>query len=143
MAPDEYHFSLVMNLDDDSEGQRPEDIIDAIDEQLAVWQDIDRIARQKRTKEQNGDNDNNDDDDDDEDSTNKLKERLLELWILLICYTTSAHRYESPLLSFYTMLSIKPLTRSWIEPSNFNSSLSAIIWIVQLLVFYDSTLKEK
>ena len=41
------------------------------------------------------------------------------------------------------MLSIKPLIRSWIEPSNFNSSLSAIIWIVQLLVFYDSTLKEK
>jgi hypothetical protein len=41
------------------------------------------------------------------------------------------------------MLSIKLSTRSWIEPSNFNSSLSAIIWIVQLLVFYDSTLKEK
>jgi hypothetical protein len=41
------------------------------------------------------------------------------------------------------MLSIKLLTRSWIEPGNFNSSLSAIIWIVQLLVFYDSTLKEK
>ena len=127
VAPDEYHFSPVMNLDDDSEGQRPEDIIDATDEQLAVWQDIDRIARQKRTKEQNGDNDNDDDDDDDEDSTNKLKERLLELWILLICHTTGARRYESPLLSFCAMLSIKPSTRSWIEPGNFNSSLSAII----------------
>ena len=117
-----------MNPDNDSEGQRPEDIIDATDEQLAVWQDIDRIARQKRTKEQNGDNNN--DDDDDEDSTNELKERLLELWILLICYTTGAYWYESPLLSFYAMLSIKLLTRSWIEPSNFNSSLSAMIWIV-------------
>ena len=41
------------------------------------------------------------------------------------------------------MLSIKPSTRSWIEPGNFNSSLSAIIWIVQLLVFYDSALKEQ
>lgn len=29
------------------------------------------------------------------------------------------------------------------EPGNFNSSLSGIIWVVQLLVFYDSTLKEK
>ena len=29
------------------------------------------------------------------------------------------------------------------EPSNFNSSLSAIIWVVQLLVFYDSALKEQ
>jgi hypothetical protein len=72
-----------------------------------------------------------------------LKERLLELWILLICYTTGARWYESPLLSFCAMLSIKLSIRSWIEPGNFNSSLSAIIWIVQLLVFYDSTLKEK
>jgi superfamily II DNA helicase RecQ len=29
------------------------------------------------------------------------------------------------------------------EPGNFNSSLSAMIWIVQLLVFYDSALKEQ
>jgi hypothetical protein len=29
------------------------------------------------------------------------------------------------------------------EPGNFNSSLSALIWVVQLLVFYDSALKEK
>jgi hypothetical protein len=29
------------------------------------------------------------------------------------------------------------------EPGNFNSSLSAIIWVVQLLVFYDSALKEQ
>jgi hypothetical protein len=36
VAPDEYYFSLVMNPDDDSKGQRPEDIINMIDEQLAV-----------------------------------------------------------------------------------------------------------
>jgi hypothetical protein len=77
-------------------------------------------------KEQNGDNSN----DDDEDSNNELKERLLELWILLIYYTTGARRYESPLLSFCAMLSIKPLTKSWMEPGNFNSSLSAVIWVV-------------
>jgi hypothetical protein len=63
--------------------------------------------------------------------------------MLLICYTTGARRYESPLLSFYAMLSIKPSTRSWMEPSNFNSSLLAIIWIMQLLVFYNSALKEQ
>jgi hypothetical protein len=63
--------------------------------------------------------------------------------MLLICYTTSARRYQSPLLSFCAILSIKPSTRSWIEPGNFNSILSAIIWVVQLLVFYDSALKEQ
>jgi hypothetical protein len=41
------------------------------------------------------------------------------------------------------MLSIKPSTNGWMEPGNFNSSLSAIIWVVQLLVFYDSVLKEQ
>jgi hypothetical protein len=29
------------------------------------------------------------------------------------------------------------------EPSNFNSSLLAIIWVMQLLIFYDSALKEQ
>jgi hypothetical protein len=113
-----------MNPDDDSKGQRPEDVIEATDEQLAVWQDIDRIARRKRTSEQTGNNNN---DDDGEDSNNELKERLLELWMLLICHKTGARRYESPLLSFCAMLSIKPSTKSWMEPGNFNSSLSAII----------------
>jgi hypothetical protein len=72
-----------------------------------------------------------------------MKDRLLELWMLLICHTIGARRYESPLLSFCAMLSIKPSTRSWMEPGNFNSSLSAIIWIMQLLIFYDSALKEQ
>ena len=40
MAPDEYHFSAAADADNDVEGQRPEDIIEATDEQLAVWQDI-------------------------------------------------------------------------------------------------------
>jgi hypothetical protein len=137
VAPDEYHFSVVTNPDDNSEQQRPEDIIKATDEQLAVWQDIDRIAQQRCINEQTSNNDDDDDDDDDnnddnddEESNNELKERLLELWMLLICHMTSARWYESPLLSFCAMLSIKLSTKSWMEPGNFNSSLSAIIWVV-------------
>ncbi|TKA23808.1 hypothetical protein B0A54_17892 [Friedmanniomyces endolithicus] len=34
------------------------------------------------------------------------------------------------------MLSIKPSTQGWMEPGNFNSSLSAMIWVVQLLIFH-------
>jgi hypothetical protein len=63
--------------------------------------------------------------------------------MLLICYITGTRRYQSPLLSFCAMLSIKLSTRSWIEPSNFNSSLSALIWVMQLLVFYNSASKEQ
>jgi hypothetical protein len=105
---------------------------------LAVWRDIYQIAQRRRTNptEEN-------DEEADEEEEKEMKDRLLKLWMLLICHTTGARRYESPLLSFCAMLSIKPPTRSWIEPSNFNSSLSAIIWIVQLLVFYDSALKEQ
>ena len=46
VAPDEYYFSAV-NEDDDM--QRPEDIIEATDEQLAVWRDIYQIAQRRRT----------------------------------------------------------------------------------------------
>ncbi|KAJ9625493.1 hypothetical protein H2203_004250 [Taxawa tesnikishii (nom. ined.)] len=41
-------------------------------------------------------------------------------------------------VSFCAMLSIKPSTQGWMEPGNFNSSLSAMIWVAQLLIFYDS-----
>lgn len=41
------------------------------------------------------------------------------------------------------MLSIKPSTKGWLEPGNFNSHLSAMIWVVQLLIFYDSARKEQ
>ncbi|KAM0720756.1 hypothetical protein Q7P37_004893 [Cladosporium fusiforme] len=136
VAPDDYHFSPAAG--DDGETQRPEDTIEATDEQLAVWQDILKFAMHRRTADQTSD-----DRDDTEDDNSEMKERLLELWMLLVCHTTGARRYESPLLSFCAMLSIKPSTRSWMEPGNFNSSLSAIIWIVQLLVFYDSASKEQ
>jgi hypothetical protein len=36
IAPDKYHFSPAADADDDTEDQRPEDIIEAIDDQLAV-----------------------------------------------------------------------------------------------------------
>ncbi|KAK0847016.1 hypothetical protein LTR03_006526 [Friedmanniomyces endolithicus] len=45
-------------------------------------------------------------------------------------------RIMSPLLSYCSMLSIKPSTQGWMEPGNFNSSLSAMIWVVQLLIFH-------
>jgi hypothetical protein len=65
------------------------------------------------------------------------------MWMLIIGYDTGARRYQSPLLSFCAMLSIKPTTKGWLEPGNFNSHLSAMIWVVQLLVFYDSARKEQ
>jgi hypothetical protein len=136
VAPDEYHFSAVAEDDDDI--QRPEDVIEATDEQLAVWRDIYQIAQRRRTSPDEKNNKEAV-----EEEQRRMKDRLLELWMLLVCHTTGARRYESPLLSFCAMLSIKPSTRSWMEPGNFNSSLSAVIWIVQLLVFYDSALKEQ
>ena len=105
VAADEYHFSAAAEDDDDT--QRPEDIIEAKDEQLAVWRDIYRIAQRRRTcsTEENNEEAN-------EEEEKEMKDRLLELWMLLICHTTGARRYESPLLSFCAMLSIKPSTRS-------------------------------
>lgn len=41
------------------------------------------------------------------------------------------------------MLGIKPSTKGWMEPGNFNSNLSGIMWVVQLLIFYDSARTEQ
>jgi superfamily II DNA helicase RecQ len=122
----DYHFSV-----DTEDGiHRPEDVMELTFEQLRTWQSVRRLARQ-RQKSGNAERDDG------------LEDQLLEMWMLLVCHNTGARRYRSPLLSFCAMLSIKPSTSSWMEPGNFNSHLSAIIWVVQLLIFYDSARKER
>jgi superfamily II DNA helicase RecQ len=127
--PNEYYFDIE---DNDEQTERPEDVVEATDEQLAAWNDIWQIAKQECQGE-----------DDEERIRTELKGRLLEMWMLIIGHNTGARRYQSPLLSFCAMLSIKPSTKGWLEPGNFNSHLSAMIWVVQLLIFYDSARKEQ
>jgi hypothetical protein len=74
IAPDEYHFSPAADADDDIEDQRPEDIIEVTDDQLAVWRDICDVVRRIRANETEDYNDG-----DDNSNDNLLKERLLEL----------------------------------------------------------------
>ena len=33
------------------------------------------------------------------------------------------------------MLSVKPRSKAWKEPGNFNSCLFGLVWVVQLLIF--------
>jgi hypothetical protein len=65
------------------------------------------------------------------------------LSIALICHEFGSNRYSSPLLSFCAMLSVKPYTKTWKEPGNYNSYLSSMIWVAQLIIFYASTCLEK
>lgn len=131
VAPDDYHFSTQ---DTGEEKDRPEDIIETTNEQLTAWQQVLRTAKHKR---QSGDGEDGDE------TLKELKVQLLEFWMSVVCHPTGARRYQSPLLSFCAMLGIKPSTKGWMEPGNFNSHLSGIIWVVQLLLFYDSARKEQ
>ncbi|KAK6442724.1 hypothetical protein LTR95_001040 [Oleoguttula sp. CCFEE 5521] len=74
IANDEYHFSIV--AEDDSDTERPEDIIKAMDEQLAVWQDIQQIARQRRADEQTDEDGARSSDDDNNSEDNELNENF-------------------------------------------------------------------
>lgn len=121
-----YHFSA----DSERHGSRPEDLMDPTCEQLQRWHSALRFTRRQETEP-------------DTVSEKEVRDGLMELWMLLINHNTGSRRYSSPLLSFCAMLSIKPSTSSWMEPGNFNSNLSAIIWVVQLLIFYDSARKER
>jgi hypothetical protein len=85
VAPDEYHFSAVAEDDDDI--QRPEDIIETTDEQLAAWRDIYQIAQRRRTSP-----DEENDEEADEEEQKRMKDRLLELWMLLNCHMTGRAR---------------------------------------------------
>jgi hypothetical protein len=72
-----------------------------------------------------------------------LRDAMAALSMTLICHGYGGRRYSAPLLSFCAMLSVKPHTRTWKEPGNYNSCLSGIIWVVQLLVFHASARWEK
>jgi hypothetical protein len=73
---DEYYFDIE---DTDEQAERPEDVVTATDEQLAVWNDIWQIAKQECRCE-----------DDEETKRTELKVRLLEMWMLIISYNTRA-----------------------------------------------------
>ena len=119
----DHHFS-----EGEEEGMhRPEDIIDLNSEQLTIWYRIRRMARDVVGGRSN---------------TTDVKDAIIKIWMLLVSHHTGARRYCLPLLSFCAMLSIELSTGSWMQPGNFNSHLSGIIWVVQLLVFYDSARRE-
>ncbi|KAK0258860.1 hypothetical protein LTR35_018130 [Friedmanniomyces endolithicus] len=130
------YFDRVVAGDEDffsgetEESTKPEDIVQPSEEQLVAWKDIRTLAGCKPPAEQEAEKD-------------RLKSRLIEFWVLLVCQNTGSRRYSSPLLSFCAMLSIKPSTQDCIGPGDFNSHLSGIIWVVQLLFFFDSARKEK
>lgn len=41
------------------------------------------------------------------------------------------------------MLSVKPSTLTWKESGNYNSCLSGVIWVAELIAFYTSASLEK
>ena len=125
-ASDEYFFSAGA----EKESLRPEDTIEPTDGQLAAWHPVRLLAKHEIP-------------DEDEETKVQLRSRLVEFWMLLVCQSTRSRRHRSPLLCFCAMLSIKSSTQGWMEAGNLNSSLSAIIWVVQLLFFYDSARKER
>ncbi|OQN95289.1 hypothetical protein B0A48_18652 [Cryoendolithus antarcticus] len=124
-AGDEYFFSA-----EPEDCIRPEDNVEPTEEQLEVWHAVCMLAQHEIPVE-------------DEERQSQLKTRLVEFWMLLVCQNTGSRRCRSPLLSFCAMLSITPSTQGWLKPGNFNNNLSATIWVVQRLFFYDSARKER
>ena len=94
--PDEYYFSID---ETEEQAERPEDAVEATDEQLAVWNQVWQIAKRECLCE--GDEDL---------KRTDLKVQLLEMWMQIVRQSTGSRRYQSPLLSFCAMLSIKPST---------------------------------
>jgi Orsellinic acid/F9775 biosynthesis cluster protein D/Helicase conserved C-terminal domain len=108
-----------------SDGDRttPEDSIQPTAAQQTAWEEAFRSAGH--------------------DERTTLQENMVTWSLSMICHEFGAHRYHSALLSFCAMLSVKPSTLTWKEPGNYNSCLSGLIWVVQLIIFYACARREK
>ncbi|KAK2468840.1 hypothetical protein H9L39_19602 [Fusarium oxysporum f. sp. albedinis] len=82
----------------------------------------------------------------DEERDVELKHAIRTFYISLICHTVGSRRFRSAVLSFCAMLSRrKNPTRqrdneqrmlcTWHKPGNFNSNLSSLIWVAQVILF--------
>ena len=110
--------------------QRPEDVIELTDEQSQVWETLWQLAKQEA---EGGPLE----------GATRLKECLIEFCMLLICHETGARRFRSPFVSFCAMLGIRQATLGWMSPGDLSSYLSGIIWVAQLLVFYESARQDR
>jgi hypothetical protein len=107
-----------------SEGQRtPADSVQLTDEQASAWVGVMEGARNQERE--------------------TLRDSLLVFCMAVICHEFGGSRYSSPLLGFCAMQSVRPFTKTWKEPGNYNSFLSGLIWVAQLIIFHASASLEK
>lgn len=112
------HFTTA-----DPSQQTPTDSVQSTETQARAWAGVIRSA-QSREREQ-------------------LRDGLSVFCTAVICHEFGGSRYSSPLLGFCAMYSVRPLTKTWKEAGNYNSFLSGLIWVVQLLIFHASVSLEK
>jgi hypothetical protein len=75
-----------------------------------------------------------------------LKHAIRRLYMALICQTVGSVPFRSAVLSFAAMLSRKGPGKGvgrWEEPGNFNSRLSALTWMAQLILFDYACFQEQ
>jgi hypothetical protein len=122
-----YYYRVVHNgshfTTSDNSQQTPADSVRLTDEQASAWAGVVRSA-QSQEREQ-------------------LRDSLSVFCMAIICHEFGGSRYSSPLLSFCAMHSVRPFTKTWKEAGNYNSFLSGLIWVVQLMIFHASVSREK
>ncbi|KAK4552367.1 hypothetical protein LTR86_010381 [Recurvomyces mirabilis] len=140
------------HFDVEEEYRAPEAIVQLTAGQQRAWQAVIESALERHNSLEHHERG---DDEDDSSQSNRsersireqpppsLEDRLINFWMLLVCHDIGARRYTSPLVSFCAMLSVQPTTGSWMKPGNYSSDLSKMIWVVQLIVFYDSARRER
>jgi len=103
--------------------QTPIDSVQLTGEQGSAWAGVIRSTRSQEREQ--------------------LRDSLSVFCMAIICHEFGGSRYSSPLLSFCAMHSVRPFTKTWKEAGNYNSFLSGLIWVVQLLIFHASVSLEK
>ncbi|KAM6508149.1 hypothetical protein FALCPG4_018036 [Fusarium falciforme] len=132
----------------------PRDVIKTTEWQAgAIEAIISRLQEQDEERGQRGERGEEGEDKEEDDQI--LKHGIRKLYLALVCQMLFGQPFESPVLSFCAMLSRKDVyiagrgadgkqsptatrttpRRTWREPGNFNSDLSALVWTAQLVLF--------
>lgn len=116
--------SLCFSSTDENQ-KTPHDVVQSSELQCDAWSHLWRTVQNNANRPDNVDDE-------------AFHRAFVRFFLALICCHTEAQRYSSPLVSFCAMLAVRSNTGSWMEPGNYNSSLSGMIWVLQLLIFSHS-----
>ncbi|KAF2858824.1 hypothetical protein K470DRAFT_272102 [Piedraia hortae CBS 480.64] len=100
------------------QNENTKDVWDTTVHQRTTWQDVEMLARLG--------------------NRSGLKPAIRAWWLAMIEHQLDADEFASPIVSFFALNAVSETNRTWKKALQVNPLTSALIWVVQLLIFGDA-----